>query len=133
MHDIVSRVKYVSDIPAAVERKISEGELGEQEREKTIRELSDILSLPDVSEWYTDKYTILNEAQMLHPRFGFSRPDRVMIGNNEVIVADYKFGEKEDTKYIRQVERYVKTIKEMGFPRVKGFVFYVRSGIIEEI
>ena len=128
MHDIVSRVKYVSDIPAAVERKITEGELSEQEREKTIRVLSDVLSLPDVTEWYTDKYSILNEAQMLHPRFGFSRPDRVMIGNNEVIVADYKFGEKEDTKYIRQVERYVKTIEEMGYPGVKGFVFYVRLG-----
>jgi hypothetical protein len=51
-----------------------------------------------------------------------------MIGNNEVIVADYKFGEKEDTKYIRQVERYVKTIEEMGYPGVKGFVFYVRLG-----
>ncbi|NLY24528.1 MAG: UvrD-helicase domain-containing protein [Bacteroidales bacterium] len=128
MHDIVSRVKYVSDIPAAVERKISEGELSELEREKTISVLNNVLSHPDVTEWYTDKYTILNEAQMLHPRFGFSRPDRVMIGNDEVIVADYKFGELEDTKYIRQVERYVKTIEEMGYTRVKGFVFYVRSG-----
>ncbi|MBK5194936.1 MAG: UvrD-helicase domain-containing protein [Proteiniphilum sp.] len=133
MHDIVSRVKYISDIPAAVERKISEGELSEQEREKTIGELSNFLSHPAVSDWYTDKYTILNEAQMLHPRFGFSRPDRVMIGNDEVIVADYKFGELEDRKYIRQVERYVKTIEEMGYPRVKGFVFYVRLGTIEEI
>jgi ATP-dependent exoDNAse (exonuclease V) beta subunit len=128
MHDIVSRVKYVSDIPAAVERKISEGELNERERERTIGELGDFLSLLAVSDWYTNKYIIINETQLLHPRFGFSRPDRVMIGNDEVIVVDYKFGEQEDRKYIRQVERYVKTIEEMGYPRVKGFVFYVRLG-----
>ena len=128
MHAIISKVRYVSDIPAAVERKIAEGELSEQEREKTVRELSKVLSLGEVMEWYSDKYTILNEAQILHPRFGFSRPDRVMIGNDEVIVVDYKFGAQEDTKYARQVERYVKTVEEMGYTRVKGFVFYVRLG-----
>lgn len=133
MHDIVSGVRYISDIPAAVERKISGGELNEQEREKTVSELTNFLSLPAVSEWYTDSYTILNETQMLHPRYGFSRPDRVMIGNDEVIVIDYKFGELEDRKYIRQVERYVKTIEEMGYPCVKGFVFYVRLGTIKVI
>ncbi len=133
MHDIISKVKYVSDIPAAVERKIAEGELGEYEREKTVHELSKVLSLPEVMEWYTDRYIILNEAQMLHPRFGFSRPDRVMIGNDEVIVVDYKFGAQEDTKYTRQVERYMKTVEEMDYTRVKGFVFYVRLGKIVQV
>jgi len=70
---------------------------------------------------------------MLHPRFGFSRPDRVMIGNREVIVADYKFGESEDLRYSRQVQRYVRTIGEMGYPLVRGYVVYVKLGKIVQI
>jgi ATP-dependent helicase/nuclease subunit A len=63
---------------------------------------------------------------VLHPAFGFSRPDRVMIGDNEVIVADYKFGETEESSYLRQVRRYVQYVREMGYDNVLGYVFYVR-------
>jgi len=133
MHDIVSRVKIITDVPQAVERKISEGELEEQERENTIRRLTDFMSQPAISSWYSDQYNVLNEVEMLHPSSGFSRPDRVMIGNREVIVADYKFGESEDQRYSRQVERYVRTIEEMGYPQVRGYVVYVMLGKIEQI
>ena len=54
---------------------------------------------------------------------GFRRPDRVMIGNNEVIVADYKFGELEDSKHIRQIQHYIQTIRQMGFGNVRAISF----------
>ncbi len=131
MHDIVSNIKTLEDIPIAVERKISEGELNESEREKTISELTHYLNIPNVSEWYSGKYNILNETQVLHPQTGFSRPDRVMIDKNEVFVVDYKFGDSEDSKYTRQVKRYIKTISDMGYPNVRGAVFYVKQGKVE--
>ena len=133
MHDIVSNVKRLADIPQAVEQKISSGELREQEREKTIRHLTDILSRPGIRDWYSGKYIILNETQLLHPSTGFSRPDRVMIGDNEVIVADYKFGELEETKYVRQVQQYMKSIQEMGYCNVRGFIFYVKQEKILQV
>lgn len=133
MHDIVSKVRKLSDVPQAVERKISEGELNEQERDNTIRELTTFMSQPYISDWYSGQYTVLNEVEMLHPRFGLSRPDRVMIGNDEVIVADYKFGESEDERYRRQVKRYMRTIEEMGYPTVRGYVVYVTLGKIAQI
>ena len=133
MHDIVSNVKTLADISQAVEQKISTGELGEEERDNTIRQLTEMLSQPGVSEWYSGKYTILTETQLLHPTSGFNRPDRIMIGDNEVIIADYKFGELEESKYIRQVRQYVKPIQEMGFPNVKGFIFYVKTGKVVQV
>nr|WP_286848990.1 UvrD-helicase domain-containing protein [Proteiniphilum sp. UBA5218] len=133
MHDVISNVKTFSDIPIAVEKKISEGELNERDRESAIREMTEFLSLPDIADWYSGSYTVLNEVQVLHPRIGFRRPDRVMLGNGEVIVADYKFGELESPQYIRQVRQYVKTIKEMGYSNVKGYIFYVKLGKIEQV
>ncbi|MDR2816895.1 MAG: UvrD-helicase domain-containing protein [Proteiniphilum sp.] len=133
MHDIVSNVNTLADIPQAVEQKISAGELGEEERDGTIRRLTGILSLPDVSDWYSGKYTVLNEMLLLHPSAGFSRPDRVMLGPNEVIVVDYKFGELEGEKYVRQVRQYMKSIEEMGYPKVEGFLFYVNLKKIVQV
>lgn len=100
------------------------------EEERTVRELTDFLSLPEVADWYSGKYTVLNEMQVLHPRLGFSRPDRVMLGKNNAIVVDYKFGEVEDPKYIRQVDYYVQRIKEMGYENVEGIIFYVTRGMV---
>src|SRR5690606_13947362 len=126
MHDIVSNIETLADNPRADEQKISAGELGEEEKEKMINQLNDYLSIPAVSDWYSGKYKILNETQLLHPVTGFSRPDRVMIAPEEIIVVDYKFGDSEDNKYNRQVRYYMKQIKEMGYQRVSGYIFYVK-------
>ena len=126
MHEIVSQVETIGDVPEAVTQKVLSGELREDEKELTVRQLTEVISQPGVAAWYSGRYHVLNETQVLHPRFGFSRPDRVMLGDNEVIVADYKFGEAEDSAYIRQVKRYVASIREMGYPHVKGYVFYVK-------
>ena len=56
-----------------------------------------------------------------------------MIADNEVIVVDYKFGEVEEDKYERQVKYYTRVIREMGYPEVKGFLFYVNKRLKYEV
>lgn len=133
MHAIVSNVKTLADIPEAVAQKISAGELHEDERMHTVNTLTEMLSLPEISEWYSGKFVVLNETLLLHPSTGFSRPDRVMIGDDEVIVVDYKFGEIEESKYTRQVQRYMKSIQDMGYRNVKGYICYMKLGKIVKI
>ncbi|MDD4459346.1 MAG: UvrD-helicase domain-containing protein [Proteiniphilum sp.] len=133
MHAIISNVETLADLPQAVGRKISEGELPEDEREHTIQRLRMTLSLPAVADWYSGKYVVLNETEVLHPEWGFRRPDRVMIGNDKVIVADYKFGEVEDAKHVRQVQHYVRLIREMGFDQVTGYLFYMQTGHLQQV
>ena len=133
MHDLISKVDTLHDIPQAVERKVLSGELSSSEKETIMKQLHDYLSISETSDWYSGNYTVLNEMQLLHPRFGFSRPDRVMLSGNMAIVVDYKFGLVEDNKYNRQVAYYVQKIKEMGYENVKGFVFYVTNGKVVSV
>jgi len=126
MHEIISQVKTLDDLDKAVEKKYLAGEITEEKKNQLLVSLREWLSIPDVKDWYSDKYQILNETQVLHPAFGFSRPDRVMIGDNEVIVVDYKFGNAEESRYLSQVRHYVLHIREMGYDNVSGYVFYVR-------
>ncbi len=133
MHDIISSIQTLGDLSDAVEAKYISGEIDADKKTEITALLTHILSSPDVSDWYSGKYHIINETQVIHPSFGFSRPDRVMIGDNEVIVVDYKFGDAEEERYNRQVKHYVRIIKEMGYNNVKGFVFYVKSGKVREV
>ena len=133
MHDIISEIKLIDDLEEAVERRYLSGEIELDKKEEIKSYLNSVLSVEEVADWYSGKYHVINETQVLHPKYGFSRPDRVMIGDGEVIVVDYKFGEVEDKRYIKQVERYVGLVAEMGYENVKGYIFYVNNGSLYKV
>lgn len=133
MHEIISSIQDLGDLAGAVEKKYISGEIDAGEKNEITGLLTRILSDPGIAEWYSGKYRVINETEVLHPAFGFSRPDRIMIGDNEAIVVDYKFGEREEEQYKRQVRHYVRLIKEMGYNNVKGYVFYVKIGKVIEV
>lgn len=126
MHEIVSEMLTLSDLDNALEKRVLSGELTYGEKHKVHDFLSKSLSLPEVKQWYSGNYQVLNEQQLLHPSLSFIRPDRIMIKDDEVVVVDYKFGGSIESKYVKQVQRYVRSIRDMGYTNVRGYVFYVK-------
>ncbi|MBD8390006.1 exodeoxyribonuclease V subunit beta [Dysgonomonas sp. BGC7] len=133
MHEIVSKINTISDIDRAVQEYLTAGDITKEQEEEINDKLRQYLSSPIVSSWYSGEYKVLNEVQILQPKGTFSRPDRVMIKDGEVIVIDYKFGQKEDRKYIRQVKYYMEQIRKMGYENIKGYVCYIALGKVVEI
>jgi ATP-dependent exoDNAse (exonuclease V) beta subunit len=133
MHEIISKIQTAKDIKSAIEEYYISGDIAAGQKEKVTALLESYLSIPVVSPWYSGEYTVLNEVRILHPKGSFSRPDRVMIKGGEVIVIDYKFGEKEDKKHIRQVKHYIDQIRKIGYQNVKGYVCYITLGKVVEI
>jgi ATP-dependent exoDNAse (exonuclease V) beta subunit len=133
MHEIISNISSPSDLPKTVEAYRLSGEITEQEQQEITALLSGYLANPQIAEWYSPEYTALNEIQILCPDATIARPDRVIIKNGEAIVIDYKFGEKEEKKYHKQVEHYMSLIRQMGYSSVKGYICYITLGIITEV
>lgn len=133
MHEIVSQIQTLDDVSDAVERYYIAGEITSEQRETVARLLQDYLSDATVSQWYSGDYRVLNEVQILQPNGTFVRPDRVMIKEDKVVVIDYKFGEKENKKYIGQVKYYVDQIQRMGYRDVKGYICYITLGKVLEV
>ena len=125
MHEIVSEMRTMADLDSALEKRVLSGELTTDEKLTLHQLLSQSLSLPEVRDWYSGNYQVLNEQQVLHPSLSFIRPDRVMINGDTVVVVDYKFGESIESKYVKQVQRYMNSIKGMGYADVQGYLFYV--------
>ena len=67
------------------------------------------------------------------PDGSLHRPDRVVyVPDGGVTVIDYKFG-SERNSYLRQVRRYMDLYREMGYPSVRGYVWYVPSDKLVEV
>ncbi len=125
MHEIISKIVYLDDVEKTVEKYRLAGEITAQEYTEITDLFNQYLSDPQIAEWYSTDYRVLSEVQILQPNGKFIRPDRVMIKNGEVIVIDYKFGEKEEKKYHRQIKNYMAQIKKMGYETIRGYLCYI--------
>lgn len=95
------------------------------------------ISSPVAKEWFTDRWTVLNECTILsydniEDETIKYRPDRVIYDGNQVIVIDFKFGHQRP-EYHDQVKRYMSLISAMGYKNIKGYLWFVYSNIIEEV
>lgn len=86
-----------------------------------------------VAGWYDGTARILNEVDILYGKGLAKRPDRVMIYDDQVVVVDYKFGQKESKTYISQMKEYVGLIRQMDYKQVTGYIWYVELDKIEAV
>ena len=76
-------------------------------------------------EWFGPGLRSRNEVSVFAPDGSLHRPDRVVERpDGGIDIIDYKFG-AERQSYLRQVRRYMDLYREMGFERVRGYVWYV--------
>jgi len=133
MHELLSRIQTIKDIPSSVESYRREGIINKEESENLIIQLHELLNNPEVSEWYNAPTRVLNEVEILFGKGKSRRPDRVMLSGDKAIVVDYKFGEIEDNKHHLQVLGYLRLIRQMGYREVKGYLWYVTLNKITTI
>ena len=52
------------------------------------------------------------------------RPDRMAIGENEIILLDYKTG-RPDESHLLQVGDYVSALKELTDKKIRAYLLYI--------
>jgi ATP-dependent exoDNAse (exonuclease V) beta subunit len=129
MHEILCGIRTRNDIPASVEKFRLEGVISGEEAGNLIARLEELLTHPGVEQWFDGSARILNEVEILSEKGLVKRPDRVMIYPGRVVVVDYKFGQPS-ARHHTQVRSYLHLVRQMGYPCVEGYLWYVHSGRI---
>ncbi|MDE7160169.1 MAG: UvrD-helicase domain-containing protein [Muribaculaceae bacterium] len=141
LHAAMAEIRTAADIPRAVRRLHVQGLLSYRRMEEMMRFLQEALTSVEPYGWFTlpgeGGWSVANERPVISARSGDSRPDRLLISpdGRHAIVIDYKFGEVHtDNRYRRQVRRYMDVLMRTGrFASVRGCLWYVRAGTVEEI
>lgn len=132
-HEIFKSIEYADHISRAVQNVYLAGLIPLDKKPEYGAMLVSYLSNPIASEWFDRKYSVIAERDILF-HFGVkARPDRVIMSTNQTIVIDYKFGMKEEAKYLKQVKFYRTTLRQMGYKNVKGYVWYVRLNKVVQV
>lgn len=132
LHGILSKVRRRSDLQRALRRASLRVRLTDAQRKECEEILTRALDDPRVQRWF-DGYSRLYRERTIAVNGTDRRPDRIVIlddGTAEII--DYKFGD-DHPAYTRQLRRYIHLLHRAGFPRVKGYLWFVPSLTIREI
>jgi ATP-dependent exoDNAse (exonuclease V) beta subunit len=132
IHEILSEIETGKDVEQACEKAFLKGRINENELGQIQKELTESIQKQEVKHWFDGSWKIINERNILTPE-QILRPDRIMVSGKKAIVVDYKTGEQKLQKYNTQVKRYAKTLKETGFDKVEGFLWYVALNEVEKV
>ena len=82
--------------------------------------------------WFNGTYRVFNESSIVTGDGETYRPDRVLISPDgaQVIVIDYKFGQPHSSHHT-QVRHYMTLLRQMGYPHVEGWLWYIPANRIE--
>lgn len=137
LHYVFSTIRTKDDVDKSITRLRMDGVIESNEQEKEIKELTEkALSMPEVQTWFDGSKELFNECTILFKNDAgdllTKRPDRVMVTDEEVIIVDFKFGQRRE-EYVHQVQEYMDLMSEMGYRNIKGYLWYVFDQTIEEI
>ena len=137
LHTLFASIDTKEDLTAAIERLLFEGVIESAEKAQEIYEIAErALNLDEVKDWYSGEWTLYNECSIIYNdeqgKMQTRRPDRVMMKDDEVVVVDFKFGKKKP-EYSTQVREYMSLLSEMGYTDIKGYIWYVYSGELENV
>ncbi len=129
LHSVMSAIGSAEDIDAALLQALSQGDIADADMPAFREEISRAVASVETYGWFTGKYDVLNEIEIIEPGGRVSRPDRVLVCGKSAVVVDYKFG-KPEKSHEKQVGRYMRLMAAMGYEDVKGYLWYVDDGKI---
>ena len=139
LHSVLSAIKTTDDVEPVLRSLEADGVVcgGALTQSRVVSLLRSRMGDERVRQWFSGQWQVYNECTLLHVDKGTGkvvrhRPDRVMVGDEGVVVVDFKFGRRRD-EYCSQVRLYKDLLADMGHVNVKGYLWYVYTNEIEEV
>jgi len=130
LHEIMAKIRTHADWNLNKEKYLAV--IPEKDRKKMQEQIEKILTNPEIKEYFTSAYQILNERAILIPSdkkaFKLRRPDRILINEKSVIIIDYKTGEKQHKHFI-QLNEYAELLEQMGYHIQEKILLYLKNDI----
>jgi ATP-dependent helicase/nuclease subunit A len=124
LHALLAQIKQQKDSKTAIQKLIFEGHLAAYDETIIEKKLNALFEHPQIQEWFSNKYEVRTEVDILESNGNVSRPDRIMLGDNKIILIDFKTGQirKSDRE---QLLGYVALLKQMNYTGIEAWLIYL--------
>ncbi len=124
IHFALSYVFTADDVAPVLENLQAQGHFNEEQAPGIRQKINAVVNHPQLKDYYSDSYQILNEREILTVDGTSLRPDRLAISGNEVTIIDYKTG-KPSPSHKEQLAQYADELKAMDFEIKHTIIVYI--------
>ena len=124
LHEVLARVNNIKDLAPAFKQMHTEGFFRKAEQAELLELAESVLTNPELKALLDKPYTSFNEQTIISSNGESYRPDKVLIGDNEVVVIDFKFTGQPSRAHYKQVDEYRELLAEMGYQNIDAYLYY---------
>ena len=128
IHGLLAEIYTEQDVQPVVDRHHKAGNLSKKEATQVAALLLKIVTHNELTKYFQSGLELINEVDILEPGGGISRPDRVVISNDQAHIIDYKTGAPRSS-HREQMNSYRSLLRSMGFPAGNNILAYLSNDI----
>lgn len=128
IHEILAKIYTKKDIKKTINHFVNEGIIPLEKSDEVFVLISKIVHHNELTDYFKEELTILNEREILNDDRLLLIPDRLVIHKNKVTIIDYKTGKKEK-KHQVQINNYAEVLEKMNYTISKKIVVYISNEI----
>ncbi len=132
IHRAMEQIRHDGEVESVLDHMVRAGEIDRATREEWLQKIRQLLRLPEVAPYFREGLHIKYEAGIFDREGSFYRPDRVILGETEAVVMEYKSG-KAYQRHRDQMNTYARLLNDMGYPRVKKLILYLDQLRVETV
>lgn len=131
VHKMLSEIFTASDVNRVVSKFLISGIIDEQEAKHIQQLIENLVNHKELRDYFKKDVLIRNESEIItqvNGRKTIQRPDRVVVGEGELVIIDYKTGEKSE-KHDEQISEYADYFNKLGYEKIKKLLVYLNETI----
>ncbi len=126
LHLALSQIKQKEDIEVVIDTLFSKGKCDKSQYDKLKKQLPVLLESEQIAKYFTPNWQVRAEKEILLETGETYIPDRLVFQGNEVIVVDYKTGDKKN-RHQTQIKNYAYALKNMGYKVLATDLIYTQD------
>jgi hypothetical protein len=130
LHELLARVSSLEDLPAALSAMLYEGFFRKADEHEILELAKSVLLQPELKALLEMPAQRFNEQTIISGTGESYRPDKVLVGEDRVIIIDFKFTGEPKPQHYKQVEEYRGLLSEMGYQNIDAYLYY---GYLKEL
>ena len=128
LHQAMANIHYSKDVEKVLKDLKLNGLVDKEQTQQLTARINELLADPEITPFFAEKWQVLTEREILSPAGDAYVPDRVLIGENELQIVDYKTGSKtKEQEHRKQINQYAELLQQMGYTKIKKFIIYTEE------
>lgn len=132
-HEVLANATTVQEVENCLNEMLIAGIIAQDEFQALKDGVMEVLKHPELKAILEKSTENIIEKNIIDAEGKLHRPDRIVVHSDGVAIIDYKFTLEQTNQHVEQILNYKDLLSQMGFEKVKSYLFYAVTQELKEV